>query len=173
MPDVERRLPVLPRRGIAGLSLGGSEAVILALKDRGVFASVNAMSGTLDLVENTVAREPGSFRENRARVLDSSAVELARARPERARALNLLLTVGTSDPWSKSSRALDEVLSQHQAPHELRESPGGHDWTHWLEVLPAHVEWHASRLHQASDSALPSPAPSRRGGPGRAATRAR
>jgi S-formylglutathione hydrolase FrmB len=161
MPDVEQRLPVLPRRGVGGVSLGGNEAVLLALKNPGVFASVSSMSGTLDLVETNVARA----KESGARVLDSSSVELARAKPDHARALTLLLTVGSSDPWAKSSRALDDVLTEQQVPHELRMSPGGHDWSHWLEVLPAHVEWHASVLREASDRALPHPASERPGPP--------
>jgi predicted esterase len=149
MPDVERRLPVLSRSGIAGLSLGGNEAIVLALKNEGRFASVSSMSGTLNLVDTPARPAPNEQapRVRRARILDSSALELARVRPLQARAMNLLLTVGASDPWAKGTLELDALLTSFKAPHELRQSPGGHDWDHWLEVLPAHVAWHAALLH--------------------------
>jgi S-formylglutathione hydrolase FrmB len=153
---------VLPRRGIGGVSLGGNEAIVLALKNPGTFASVSSMSGTLDLVEPATRTPPGD--DSRQRHLDVSAVELAKAKPEQTRALNVLLTVGVSDPWAKSSRNLDEVLTRNKAPHDLREGPGDHSWSYWLEVLPAHVEWHASLLHEARDVALPTPANQKRTG---------
>lgn len=63
-----------------------------------------------------------------------------------------LPTVGASDPWAKATLELDALLTSCRAPHGLRQSPGRHDWDRWLEVLPAHVAWHAALLHGSVDA---------------------
>ena len=52
MPYVERAFPVLPKRGVMGMSMGGHGSFVLALRHPGTFASVSSMSGVMDITRH-------------------------------------------------------------------------------------------------------------------------
>ena len=52
MPYVERAFPVLPKRGVMGMSMGGHGSFVLALRHPGSFASVSSMSGVMDITRH-------------------------------------------------------------------------------------------------------------------------
>lgn len=150
LPDVERRLPVDGRRGIAGLSMGGAGALVLGLNHPGVFACASSMSGAVDLTEvrqpEELARLLGPYPEAARAWHERSPLQLARAAPERFRDRPWLLTVGRQDRWHAANRALSLELALHGVAHDYGESDGGHDWDTWRAALATHLRWHQRQL---------------------------
>lgn len=150
LPLIEQRLPVSTRRGIAGISMGGNGAVVLSLKHPGTFLSASSLSGAVDLSQATdrpaLIDRLGPFEKNKEAWLSNSALQLVRKAGSAAKALPVLLTVGTEDRWAPANRALAAALKEVGSQSELRESAGGHSWAVWGQVIQAHIEWHAQKL---------------------------
>ena len=100
-------------RAIAGISMGGYGATLLGLKRPDVFGAVGAISAAL----STGARP------------DSVAGLVAGSTPDTA--AYFFIACGTGDSVMPSSRALAAQLRDRQIRSELREVPGGHDWSVW------------------------------------------
>lgn len=153
LPHVEKSLPVSERRGISGISMGGNGAMVLALKAPGAFVSVSSLSGAVDLSEakqrEALIERLGSFEEKPEAWLAHSAVQLVEKKKAQAKALPVLLTVGTEDRWLNANRNLAKALEASGADSKLKESRGGHTWELWVSSLPEHVQWHAQRLQAA------------------------
>jgi S-formylglutathione hydrolase FrmB len=151
LPDAALWLPGSERRSIGGISAGGNAAIVSALRHPGCFASVSSLSGALDL--EVARRRPalelalGPYAENPAPWRHWSAQHVLAQHAAAARQLPLLLTVGASDLWAQSNRVFSAELDRLAVAHTFRESAGGHDWTHWLEVLPEHIVFHARVLN--------------------------
>lgn len=150
MPDLALWLPANDRRSIAGISAGGNAAIVSALTHPALFSSVSSMSGALDL-EQAQSRPAlqvalGAYQDDPALWQRWSARHVLQRQRDTAHTLPLLLTVGASDPWAESNRTFSAQLRALQIEHTLRELPGGHDWAHWVSVLPEHIEFHASVL---------------------------
>jgi S-formylglutathione hydrolase FrmB len=105
----------------------------------------------LDLTANrdrpALRTQLGPYPENRSRWEASSAQQLVAARLEVARALPLLVTVGSSDPWAPVNRAFHDQLTHLDVEATFEETVGGHDWSYWTGQLERHLRWHAERLH--------------------------
>lgn len=149
--DAKANLPVDDRRGIAGVSSGGHGALTLALKHPGLFATASAMSGVVDLPaaegrNQTLVDELGPYAAHPSWWEESSAVHLVRVRPEVARELPMLLTVGASDRRAAENRAFSEELTTLGIAHTFEERDGSNDWPTWTRQLARHVAWHAKRL---------------------------
>jgi esterase/lipase superfamily enzyme len=148
--DVSAWLPASPVRGIAGLSAGGHGAITIALKHPDLFLSASSMSGVLDLPaaasRAALVERLGPLDAERERWEASSAMHLVARDVDQARALPMLVTVGSADTWAETNRAFHEKLEALKVPHVFEETDGGHDWTYWASQLPRHVGWHASAL---------------------------
>jgi len=155
IPHVEQALPVLKdRRAVAGLSMGGHGAVVLALRHPGAFMSVSAMSGILDITRHRhrdweLERVFGPYtRDNLDLWRQHSAYHLCLEKKDYLRSLPLLLTVARNDPWALAdNRLFHRRLTKLKIPHIYRESPGNHDWTYWKSQLPVHAAFHAGVLN--------------------------
>lgn len=164
VPDVEAHLPVTGARGIAGVSAGGHGALTLTLREPGLFAVASSMSGVVDLpaarTREALIERLGPYEGNEARWEERSARHLVRANPERARAVPVLLTVGSADRWAPENRSFAAELAAAGVRHELEEVEGGHDWPTFTRQLPRHVAFHARELRAAAPVS-PTPPPSR------------
>jgi len=155
MPHVEQTLPVLKdRRGLAGLSMGGHGAVVLALRHPGAFMSVSAMSGILDLTRHRhrdweLDRVFGPYNSNNKDLWEQhSAYHLCLEKDDYLKSLPLLLTVARDDPWALAdNRFFHQRLNKLKIAHIYREGPGNHDWTYWKSQLPVHAAFHARVLN--------------------------
>lgn len=158
LPHAERHLPLSPRRGIAGLSMGGHGAFTLSLRHPGLFASVSSMSGVMDITRHPeqwrIKDIFGPLKSNRAAWEAHSAFFLLRAlNPESAPAM--LVSIGLDD-----ARIIDENRAFRDRAGRLglklayRELPGRHDWKFWRQELPVHLEFH-SRALRVPESAAP------------------
>lgn len=153
IPDAARRLPLNGRRGIAGLSMGGHGALVLAARNPGAFVSASSMSGVVDLLADPTrtgqADALGALPENGARWRERSAQQLLESRPRDFARLALKLSCGDRDRFLGVNRAFHAALEERGIAHEWDETPGGHEWSYWAATLPAHVAWHAERLRAA------------------------
>lgn len=153
LADVDATLPAAKGRGIAGVSAGGHGALTLALKRPGVFSAASSMSGVVDLTaasgRKALVDRLGPYAENRALWEESSARHLVRRRADVARAIPMLVTVGSSDRWAPENRAFVQELSALGVTHAFEEYDGGHDWRTFTRQLPRHVAWHGEHLRGA------------------------
>jgi S-formylglutathione hydrolase FrmB len=116
IPHVEKNYSVKAdreHRAIAGLSMGGGQALTIGLKHLDTFAWVGGFSSALfgnrtDLVPNDAA----------------------------AQKLRLLwISCGDSDTLLNASRSFHDALAQKKVPHVWHLEPGGHTWTVWRNDL--------------------------------------
>ena len=150
LPQVERRFPVLPQRGVMGMSMGGHGAFTLALRHPGLFTSVSSMSGVLDITRHPeqwkIRDVLGPMPANAALWESYSAVKLlsnATSVPA------MLIGTGQQDAYVVAeNRAFREALRKGGFVYQYRETPGRHDWAYWLEELPLHVAFHAGVLNR-------------------------
>ena len=162
IPAVEADLPVLAgRRGIEGLSMGGHGALVLALRNPGLFLAAGSMSGVLDITRHPkqweLSRVFGPLNDNLELWRDHSALFLCRNRNEALKNLEIMLSVSTGDDWTLGdNRLLHQELESQGVAHEYLEEPGTHDWTFWKRQLPGHLTFQA-RVLNAPDLAPPGP----------------
>lgn len=152
-------------RGIAGLSMGGYGAVLLALRYPDVFAAAASHSGVLSMtfVGPHPFTAPPRYAEStdtlRAlggywpRYLALFGTDIATWRDrDPARAAESLvrrgapvpalhIDCGTDDPFIDQNRALHWELSRLGVAHEYREWPGGHSWRYWSRHVGESMAW--------------------------------
>jgi enterochelin esterase-like enzyme len=119
VPEVERTYRVATGRGtraIAGLSMGGTESLIVGLNELDRFAWVGAFSSG-GLSEDFAADFPA---------LDSRANERLRL---------LWIACGTEDRLIDVNRRLRQWLDTKGVKHSAVETPGGHTWMVWRRYL--------------------------------------
>ena len=147
-------------RGIAGLSMGGYGAIVLALRHPDLFAAAASHSGVvsplyagtrpfappatyLTSADSTHATWRGFWHEARLAFGPDVAGWYARDPARLARSLQaaggpmpaISIDVGAQDGLADQSRAFHWELAQMGIDHAYAEWPGDHDWKYW----PAHV----------------------------------
>jgi len=100
-------------RAIAGISMGGYGATLLGLKRPDVFGAVGAISAAL----STGTRPDGMASLVAGLTLDTAPY--------------FFIACGVGDTVLPASRELAMQLRAHQVRSDLREVPGGHDWSVW------------------------------------------
>jgi enterochelin esterase-like enzyme len=121
IPLIESRYRVAPgrrNRAIAGLSMGGGQALSIGFGHLDLFSAVGAFSAAV----------PADFE---ARF--QAALAGAKATNER---LNLLwIGCGKQDSLFGRSQKLSELLTAHGIRHTFRETEGAHTYTLWRQYL--------------------------------------
>lgn len=138
------------RRALAGLSMGGYGAILLALRHPHRFRFAASLSGALSIpswiefpeqyhAERSIANledifgPPGSFRRNLdpfhlVATTDASSLPF------------IYLVMGTNDGFTSfltANRALADSLRTRGIRYEYHETPGGHNWQYWgREIHP-------------------------------------
>jgi enterochelin esterase family protein len=128
-----RTLADREHRAIAGLSMGGGQAMRTGLGHLDLFAWVGTFSGALrDFhIESSYG---GVFR-------DAAAAN---------RQLRLLwIGCGTEDRLIQSAREIHQLLTQQQVQHVWYEIPGAHEWQVWRK----HLDDFAPRLFRQAEAA--------------------
>ena len=155
IPHVEKHLPALPgRRGIAGLSMGGHGAVVLALRHPGAFQAVSSMSGVLDITRHygqwQLERVFGPYTpENIKQWRMHSAYWLSVEHKDGLKGLPILVTVASGDESVlPDNRSYHKMLEETGVDHDYREAPGRHDWDFWRSQLPEHAGFQAGCLNK-------------------------
>lgn len=138
---VDRTFPTVADRSgraIAGLSMGGYGATMLAMKHPGMFSVAASHSGALTCVENKPHRQ-GAPAHAILEALDPAqygCFRLAEALLESGRKLTYQFDCGTDDFLLESNRRFRGHLERIGLDHTYREHPGRHDWDYW----DAHIQ---------------------------------
>lgn len=151
IPHAEANLPLLPKRGALGISMGGHGAFVMGLRHPGVFASISSMSGVLDITLHPdkwgIKELLGPLITNHSRWESHSALRLLQGLPADTPLPAMLVTTGSDDMLVlQDNRSAREALQHRGARHIYRESAGNHDWTYWRSEMPQHVAFHSSVL---------------------------
>ncbi len=147
---VDRTFPTRARRdgrAIAGLSMGGYGAMMLALRHPELFAAVGAHSsafyfahssiGGRDEIDAYAAALPAGKYDcfALAEQLKASGTELA-----------IRFDCGTEDKLLESNRQFHAHLEALGIEHEYIEYPGGHSWDYWDEHIRQTLAFVMERL---------------------------
>ena len=162
LPWIDGRYPTIASpeaRGLTGLSMGGYGALLLALRNPGLFGAAASHSGAVltsrATTEIGVRWEPaerlygvGAAGEIKRREHDILALaEMFRQPDDRSGKLHysgpaLYLDCGTEDFLYYASRELTQAMRMLAIPYEYHESRGDHDWNYWRERLPQSLNFH-------------------------------
>jgi S-formylglutathione hydrolase FrmB len=144
--DAERGLHVdRADRMIAGVSMGGYGAMLMALKHPEMYGFAGGLSTAVDITERPfritrLGRSLG-YRKifgpagSAMRVANDPFVLAAKADP--ARLPFLFLSAGENEPLLGPGRRFAAALQDRGIAHEFRTQPGAHDWAQWNSQLPA------------------------------------
>ncbi len=139
---VDRTFPTIHGRhgrAVAGLSMGGYGALMLALRNPGRFATAVSHSGALMFAHDTAFMRDGEEYRDVAHLADSlpgreyDLWQLAENHARGGRKLALRLDCGTEDRIIEHTRAFHAHLDALGIEHEYAEHPGGHEWSYWDE----------------------------------------
>jgi len=158
-------------RGIAGLSMGGYGAVILALHYPTVFAAAASHSGVLSTLYvgphpfTEPARYAASVGDARpaagsfwpryqlywgndlARWYDADPAHAAAALLHSGRPMPaLFIDCGSDDGFVDQNRAFHAELARLGIPHSYAEWPGAHSWRYWSTHVRQSLAWMAARI---------------------------
>jgi S-formylglutathione hydrolase FrmB len=147
--DAERELPQgHVDRAIAGNSMGGFGAIVLAMKHPGLYRFAGAMSPPVDYPERgfSVRRWGQSMAIRSIFGADGSAARKADdpfvlARMADAKSMPYLwISAGDTEPLLPVVREFDTALTRSGIAHEFYVERGGHDWREWGGALPGLVK---------------------------------
>jgi enterochelin esterase family protein len=126
IPMVEKTYRVIKdrkSRAIAGLSMGGGEAISAGLNNLGVFAYVGSFSGAF-IVNGNIMN--GS---------DFSPLFPKLSKSDRSRLAMLWIGCGTEDFLINSNRKMRDWLKTTALEYDYVETPGAHTWMVWRRYL--------------------------------------
>jgi putative tributyrin esterase len=154
---IERRFAIdTTRQAIAGLSMGGYGAVVLALRHPDRYTVAGSLSGALSVPEtpDSVSKHvagaslirtfgavvtPDSAHDVFALLHRFTTAQAAGALPN-ARLSYFFVAIGTHDGFPTflpASRAFTDSLRVHRVAYEYHEIPGTHSWKLWgTELAP-------------------------------------
>jgi len=156
IPYVDSHYRTIPRRegrAIAGYSMGGHGALVLASRHPESFTSASSLSGILDITRWPghwgIARVLGPFQEGRELWRASSATGRAETFARDSRGLRLMIDCGLDDIAYPENLEFHGLLARLGVPHVWKERPGRHDWRYWSAHLAEHLDFHLSAMQEA------------------------
>jgi S-formylglutathione hydrolase FrmB len=145
--DVEQRFPVAAdrsHRAIAGPSMGGFGAVVLALKHPDLFIFAGGLSSALDVPSRPFSiKRIGQYRQHssifgpwgsQSRRASDPFVLVRSADP--AQAPYLFLACGDQEGLLPTNRRFATMLDAQHFRYEFHIAAGGHDWNQWNRDVP-------------------------------------
>jgi enterochelin esterase family protein len=132
MPYAETHYRVIAdrqHRAIAGLSMGGSQTLNIAIPHLDKFAYIGVFSsGLIAGLLGTQAQAPGaSWEQLHQAELDNAAAK---------KGLKLVwFSTGADDQLIATSKSTVDLLKKHGFNAVFQESPGGHTWINWRNYL--------------------------------------
>ena len=146
--DAERSLPARPRRrAIAGVSMGGCAAIVLALRHADLFPFAAGLSPAVDVPERAFNwhRPLASLNLRNIYGPPGSAIRSVEDPFKLAAAIDpkvapyLFLSTG-EEPLEEPIQRFVNLVQRHALPYEFHKQPGGHGWAQWNSQLPALVQ---------------------------------
>jgi len=148
---IEHRFRVdTTRRAIAGLSMGGYGAIMLALRHPQLFCFAGSLSGALSIPGSMEFSERNRPERSLTNLKVVFGAEKALHKQHDLFALyrntipeslpRLYFVIGTNDGFATflpAHRALSDSLRSYGARYEYHETPGAHNWKYWeKEIQP-------------------------------------
>ncbi|MGH8174755.1 MAG: alpha/beta hydrolase [Steroidobacter sp.] len=157
IPFIDRAYRTRPQRlfrGIAGLSMGGYGAMMLAMRHPDLFSACAAFSPAIrseEEMKNTPEAQYAQFwaplygpdQKGEARLNETwrthSPLGLAKTLPVgQLGRTSWWIDMGDDDFLSQGGDAIHTVLRQRQVRHEYRVRDGAHEWVYWRTgLIPA------------------------------------
>jgi enterochelin esterase-like enzyme len=135
-----RVLPGRENRAIGGLSMGGTGALLHAMRFPNVFGVVGAHSPSLP-----AEGEREFLGEGRDFELRDPLSQVAVAR--RLQDLFLWIDIGDEDDWELRTRELHEALVERGVDHEFHLWRGDHDGDYWATHVPDYLRYYDRALN--------------------------
>ncbi len=148
----------MTREAIAGLSMGGYGALVLALRHPGMFQFAGDLSGAITIpgVIDSVRAHPGApipggqgpiypsivsvFGDSNKAFRDSHNVFVLLRRGHEKKLPYIFCAVGIQDGFTDflpAHRRFTNMLREYGKPYEYHEMPGVHNWHFWnMEIQP-------------------------------------
>ena len=143
---VDRTFPTVASRegrAIAGNSMGGFGAFVLALRHPRTFCAAVSLSGAMGFAHGPLPKA-NDYVAQVAAALPAGKYDLYRL-AEHARDAGALpalrMDCGTEDFLYEDNRAFHAHLEGLHVPHEYVERPGDHSWTYWREHFGETLEF--------------------------------
>jgi S-formylglutathione hydrolase FrmB len=145
--DAEASLPQAigrPSRFVAGNSMGGFAAIVLALKHPDLYAFAGALSAPVDFPRRTftlrrISQSLGIRRifgpEGSATRTSNDPFVLAREAKQDSTPF-LFVSVGDQESLRDPVERFNAVLTARRIPHVFLLGRGGHNWQQWNDDLP-------------------------------------
>ena len=156
--DVEGRFPAASartHRAIAGASMGGFGAVVLALKHPDLFIFAGGLSSALDVPSRPFSiKRVSQYRQHssifgpwgsQSRRASDPFVLVHSADPTQAP--YLYLTCGDQEGLLPTNRRFAAILQARHFSYEFQTVAGGHDWNQWNRNVPSLVKKIMDHLH--------------------------
>ncbi len=154
-------------RGVAGLSMGGSGALLYTLRHPDAFSACAAFSAAVWTDEDFVALEPKHYDElygdlfgrglsGQARLTEHyrshSPLDLARTLSvESLKKTRFYLDCGDDDFLFKGNALLHVALLDRKVPNEMRVRDGGHAWPYWRSGLVEGLKFIGRGFHREAE----------------------
>ncbi len=131
-----RTLPFAQARYIAGLSMGGYGALMLASKYPNRWSLAASFSGAVGGANSDSPSTNAAFGPAGTASRDSADLPARLKRVDPKGLPYLYLDCGTSDRLVQGNRTVAGILSDRGIPYEYHEVRGVHDWEFWNRRLP-------------------------------------
>lgn len=142
-----RTLPFGQARFIAGLSMGGYGAVMLATRYPGRYGLAASFSGAVAIPKDTDTPSLDSiFGPPNAPARDSMDLPGLIRRVDPRGLPYLYLDCGTGDRLVQGNRQFVAILAERGIPYEYHETRGVHEWEYWNRRLPVVLQLVMERL---------------------------
>ena len=150
-------------RGLAGLSMGGHGALIMAMKHPELFSAAAPLSTAIYTKEESIALPEAGWNRyfescfgtslGADRITDHynknwvlSIVENGNV--EELKKVKYYIDCGDKDSFIKGNMALHALLIDKKIPHEFRVREGVHNWDYWRTALPEVLKFVTTSFHQ-------------------------
>src|SRR5690349_10419807 len=150
-------------RGLAGLSMGGHGALIMAMKHPELFSTAAPLSTAIYTKEETLTLPEAGWNRyfeycfgtkiGADRINDHynqnwilSIVENGNA--EELKKVKYFIDCGDKDSFIKGNMALHALMIDKKIPHEFRVREGIHNWDYWRTSLPEVLKFVSASFHQ-------------------------
>jgi enterochelin esterase-like enzyme len=167
IPFIEKTYRVRDQRryrAVAGLSMGGYGALIMATKHPDLFSAAAPLSSgvrtdqeVIDIedayYERTMGIRNGKGLKGKDRLTahyyQNSVLKIVEtADAEALKNVRFYVDCGDDDFLIKGNMALHALMIDKKIPHEFRVRDGGHTWTYWRTALPEVLKFISAGFHQ-------------------------
>ena len=151
---IDRTFPTIASRGgraVAGISMGGYGAVMLAMRHPEVFSVAAAHSGVFSFAHEETPNHPNiNVVAEPLPAGKYDCYNLAEKLKAGSQKLSLRMDCGTEDWLLEANRKFHGHLEKLGIAHTYEEHPGGHDWDYFDAHVPDTLKFVVRNLEAAS-----------------------